>query len=174
MNERARNATDARTCSATSGNSRPDSCHFWRARTRSWNMEMQSTKVSIATATRTACSQTCSLPGSSSEPVHDVSTITTHSFGLLPRTFATANSKSSCVTCCLRSRSAYIPDNRHTHNHQRVIQSFSQMATTYQLRCIYLGPPHPNTGPSSLLARASLCLAGGTSGAIPFQQSNFV
>ena len=29
-------------------------------------------------------------------------------------TFATASSKSSCVTCTLRSRSAYIPDSVHT------------------------------------------------------------
>ena len=29
--------------------------------------------------------------------------------GSKEQTFATANSKSSCVTCCLRSRSAYIP-----------------------------------------------------------------
>jgi hypothetical protein len=60
------------------------------------------------------------------------------------RTFATANSKSSCVTCCLRSRRAYMP------MFQISTGADSRGAVkTYQLLCICLVPQHQNIGPSS-------------------------
>lgn len=83
-----------------------------------------------AKAMRTACSQTCCPLGSSSEPVQTVSALATHVFAPSVRTFATANSKSSCVTCCLRSRRAYIPKNgqctAHIKCHQRVIKALQK------------------------------------------------
>ena len=64
---------------------------------------------------------------------------------IFTRTLATANSKSSCVTCCLRSRSAYIPVKLSYHE----VEYFPLKADTNQLPCRCRGPPRLNTVPSS-------------------------